>query len=374
MLASLTVSNFKGFNSDFTFNLKETNGFQFNTECIKNGLINSALVYGYNAVGKSNLGFALFDLVTHLTDKHFKETDYSQHTYLNASSNSDKAKFYFEFLFDGNTVTYGYEKTSVRTLLVEEFCINGKTLAYIDKNVSNHAVIGFEGAETLNKELTNSNLSLLKYIRNNSVLNENEENEILNKFFVFVDSMLFFSSAYGNSFLGFENTGFVGRIEEDIISKNNVIDFENFLQKAGIVCNIKVIEELEKKKLAFDFNGKLLSFYEIASSGTKALTLFYMWRQRFKIDKSVSFLFIDEFDSYYHHELAAFIVEELKQTGVQFVLTSHNTSIITNELLRPDCYFLMKKDSIKSLAQSTPKELREAHNIEKMYKAGTFNG
>jgi hypothetical protein len=34
----------------------------------------------------------------------------------------------------------------------------------------------------------------------------------------------------------------------------------------------------------------------------------------------------------------------------------------------------MNKDAIKSLAKRTQKELREAHNIEKMYKAGSFNG
>ena len=55
------------------------------------------------------------------------------------------------------------------------------------------------------------------------------------------------------------------------------------------------------------------------------------------------------------------------------MLTTHNTSIITNDLLRPDCYFLMSKHSIRSLSKSTSKELREAHNIEKMYKAGSFD-
>ena len=33
----------------------------------------------------------------------------------------------------------------------------------------------------------------------------------------------------------------------------------------------------------------------------------------------------------------------------------------------------MNKKKIQSLSQSTEKELREAHNIEKMYKAGAFN-
>ena len=84
-------------------------------------------------------------------------------------------------------------------------------------------------------------------------------------------------------------------------------------------------------------------------------------------------MFIDEFDAFYHHELSRLIVEELKKLDIQFILTTHNTSIMTNVLLRPDCYFVMNKNEIKSLSKSTDKELREAHNLEKMYKAGSFN-
>jgi hypothetical protein len=36
--------------------------------------------------------------------------------------------------------------------------------------------------------------------------------------------------------------------------------------------------------------------------------------------------------------------------------------------------YIMYKQSISSLSNRTSKELREAHNIEKMYKAGAFNG
>lgn len=356
------------------FNLKEVNGFQFNTACIKNNLVNAALVYGYNAVGKSNLGYAIFDLIGHLTDNEINLQNYLTQNYLNASNGSDTAKFQFEFHFGQDRVLYKYEKTNVRTAEAEELIINGKTVAYIDRRKSISAQIDLAGAETLNRELTNSHLSLLKYIRSNSVLSKNHENQVLQSFFEFVDGMLMFSSAYGNSFTGLESYESLRTIDEEIIENGNVEDFEQFLKRAGVDCTIGIIEETNRKQLAFEIDGKQLLFNKVASSGTKALSLFYVWRQRFKNEKRVSFLFIDEFDSYYHHELAAFIVTELKESGVQFVLTSHNTSIMTNELLRPDCYFLMKKDSIKSLAQSTPKELREAHNIEKMYKAGSFNG
>ena len=45
---------------------------------------------------------------------------------------------------------------------------------------------------------------------------------------------------------------------------------------------------------------------------------------------------------------------------------------MSNELLRPDCYFLINDSKISNLSNLTVKELREAHNIEKMYKAHAF--
>lgn len=370
MLTKFSVSNFKGFNTEFVFDLQDTNGYNFNKESIKNGIVNNALVYGPNGVGKSNLGFAIFDILGHLTDKI--RGDESRYLYyLNALNNSDTAHFYYEFQFDSNKVTYEYKKTAHEFIVFESFSINGKELAYIDKNTNDDAKVRFKGTENLKTSLTNQNISLLKYIKNNSVLDENEDNKCLAKFYDFIDRMLFFRSLQDNMYLGIE----IGtkNLEEDIIEKGNVSDLEIFLNKAGIKCKLTVVKESGKDLIAFDFNGKTITNYHIASNGTKSLILFYFWLQRLREESMVSFLFIDEFDAFYHHELSALIVKELKKTGIQFVLTTHNTSIITNDLLRPDCYFLMNKESIKSLSRCTSKELREAHNIEKMYKAGSFN-
>jgi len=46
---------------------------------------------------------------------------------------------------------------------------------------------------------------------------------------------------------------------------------------------------------------------------------------------------------------------------------------VISDLLRPDCYFIMGKDSIKPITELTDRELREGHNLEKMYKSGLFN-
>lgn len=370
MLRKFRVSNFKGFGENFEFDFTKVNGYEFNKECVRNGIVNAALVYGHNGVGKSNLGLAIFDLVAHLTDKNVDESFYIP--YLNATSLNKYASFYYEFQIDDHLVTYQYDKTELRTAINEQLFINGKLIAGIDRTVNDNAEINLLGAETLLRELTNKRLSLIKYIKFNSQLADNVENNVFLKFYSFVENMLFFRSLDKTQYLGFE-TG-IRSIQEDIIERGNLKDFEAFLNRAGIECVLNSSKEFDKVEIVFDFNGKFIPFIEIASTGTLSLGVFYYWFQRLREDNQVRFVFIDEFDAFYHHSLSAIIVEELKKTGVQFVLTTHNTSIITNDLLRPDCYFLMDKHEIRSLSNRTSKELREAHNIEKMYKAGSFNG
>lgn len=368
MLAKICVSNFKGFDKELVFDLQDINAYGFHAECIRNGVVNNALVYGYNGAGKSNLGLALFDIVAHLTDKQKDDSLYTY--YLNAKNPSELAAFRYEFKFNSSLVIYEYRKSDYKTLVYERFSIDGIEYAHFDRNSNKEAIINFKGAENLKKTLTNPSLSILKYIKSNSELDKNEINDCFNCFYDFVESMLFFRSLQKNTYLGLEIGG--RELSSDIIENGNVEDFERFLNDAGVKCKLIVVKESEKDVLAVDFNGKYIAFQHIASSGTLSLWLFYFWFQRLR-EKKVSFLFIDEFDAFYHHELSALIVKKLKELNIQFVLTSHNTSIITNDLLRPDCYFLLKDGVIRSLSKSTSKELREAHNIEKMYKAGSFN-
>ena len=112
-------------------------------------------------------------------------------------------------------------------------------------------------------------------------------------------------------------------------------------------------------------------FMSIASTGTRALFLYYIWNVY--AFKGVSFLFIDEFDAFFHYESAEMIVKSLNYTrNFQSVLTSHNTYLMRNNLTRPDCCFIITDNKIKSLYNSTDREIREAHNLEKMYINGAF--
>ena len=369
MLRKFKVSNFKGFEKDFELDLTNPNGYEFNKTAIKNGIVNNAIIYGQNGVGKSNLALAIFDIIGHLTDKEKDENGYKN--YLNAYSTENTAYFYYEFLIDSKIVIYEYKKSDYKTLIYERFLVDNVELALLDRTKDNRATIHFEGAETLNRNIENNTLSALKYVKNNTILAENEQNNAFLSFFDFIEKMLYARSLQDNIYLGFE----VGNrnVFNEIIEKKNVKNLETFLNQAGIECKLAEVQLLGEKIVVFDFNGKLLPFTEVASTGTITLVFFYFWYQYIIENNKVSFLLLDEFDAFYHHSLSALIVEKLKETGVQFILTTHNTSIMTNDLLRPDCYFTMTKSKIRSFSNSTEKELREAHNIEKMYKAGSFN-
>lgn len=369
MLKKFKVSNFKCFQGEFDFDLSQTNGYEFNASSIKNGIVNNAIIYGYNGTGKSNLGLAIFDIIEHLSDTNRDEKRYNH--YINAYSTVEYATFYYEFLIHDKTVKYEYRKKDYKTLLFEKLSIDDEEIVYFDRVNDNQFVVNLSGAETLNKALQDNQLSALKYIKNNTILSENVNNRVFIDFFKFIDGMLLYRSLEDRMYLGFD----LGSryIADDIIEKGLVADFEAFLNAANIECKLNVIEEVDNKKsLFYNFGDKNIPFNDISSTGTSSVTLFYFWFQRIKESK-VSLLFIDEFDAFYHHELSALIIRKLKDSGVQFILTTHNVSILTNDLLRPDCYFLMNKKKIQSLSNCTAKELREAHNIEKMYKAGAFH-
>ena len=68
MIKRFEVENFKGFRDNLVFDLSARD-YTFNQEIVRNGIVNKAIVYGKNGIGKSSLGIAMFDLVWHLTDK-----------------------------------------------------------------------------------------------------------------------------------------------------------------------------------------------------------------------------------------------------------------------------------------------------------------
>ena len=68
MLKRFEVENFKGFSEPLIFDLSARD-YGFNKHLVNNGIVNKAIVYGKNGIGKTSLGIAVLDIISHLTDK-----------------------------------------------------------------------------------------------------------------------------------------------------------------------------------------------------------------------------------------------------------------------------------------------------------------
>ena len=368
MLKRFSVENFKGFKDKITFDIGSPSNYGFHSEIIEGGCITKCIIYCINGSGKSNLGLAIFDVILHLTEKQKLLQSYD--FYLNMSGRKSFAEFEYTFIFDGHELVYRYSKTNVDAFREESLSIDGEEVIYYDFQAKD-GFTSLEGSDTLNVSIKNeSPISRVKYVNSNSILVDNVQNQVFKKFIDFVDRMLLFYSLDSRGYEGFMN-GSEG-IAEGIVNAGKVQDFQEFLKENDIDYSLYECEVDGRKAIYCHFDNKDADFFKIASTGTRSLALFYYWYIRMK---KASFVFIDEFDAFYHFELSEAVQKRVNEiSGVQVFTTTHNTDLMNNDLLRPDCYFLLKGNKIKALSERTAKELRQAHNLQKMYKAGAFNG
>lgn len=368
MLKQFSVENFKGFRDKITFNIGSPSNYSFNADLIDQGCITKGIIYGINSCGKSNLGLAIFDIITHLTEKQKLLPSYD--FYINMSGRKSFAEFEYIFSFDDHEVIYKYSKMDVNSLKCESLSIDGKEVIYFDFLTRDGFTL-LEGSDTLNASIRNeSPISRVKYVNSNSILADNEQNRTFKKFIDFVERMLLFYSLDNRGYEGFMNG--TESVAEGIVNSGKVDDFQKFLKENEIDYDLYGCEVDGRKSIYCRFDNRDADFFRIASTGTRSLALFYYWYIRMK---KASFVYVDEFDAFYHFELSESVQKRLNEIdGVQIFTTTHNTDLMSNDLLRPDCYFLLKDNNIKPISELTDKELRQAHNLQKMYKAGAFNG
>lgn len=365
MLKLFEVTGFKNFENTIRLDFSDVRDYKFNNYCVIDGLLSKLIVYGKNSSGKTNLGLALFDIVSHMTTNNVTPGLYDY--YLNVNNKTGYAEFHYVFMFGSDEVDYRYRKNDKQTLVYESVSINGKKLFTYDYKNNCGDLTGLEIlTTTLNLTFRGSD-SILKYAINNSALPDDHPLYQMQRF---VSHMLWFRSLDENRFIGYKATC---KDYHDFIFEGNMLEeLESFLHKAGIRENLVAKKDADGiKRLYFD-TKRPLPFFKVASSGTKALYTFFYW---YKTSSEVSLMFIDEFDAFYHYELSEALVVLLEHiSSFQTILTSHNTNLLSNRIMRPDCYFILTNEKLTSFANATNRELREGHNLEKLYMSGEFNG
>lgn len=361
MLKKFTVSNYKNFKDEISLDFSKIGEYSFNADCLS-----MRLIYGRNATGKTNFGRALLDIKILLYGM-FRNDENS--VLINADS-QDTAKFIYEFQFGSDEVIYKYSRFANTELCDEELYINGEAIIKCDFKNSKFY---FQGLSIISAETVNTNrylnkdemdneyvLPFLRWLINNTAFSDDS---VLIQLSKYVRKMGMIT--VGNDLL-YSNRNFLENLKNPVYLHN----FEDFLNVMGIECKL-VLQELPDGQAELYFSqNKLVPFYSTASSGTLALTSLYQ-----KIVSNCSLIYIDDFAAFYHYEMAEKLICYFKDKypECQFIMTSHNTNLMTNKIMRPDCLCLLSsKGTLTALCDATERELREGHNLEKMYISGEF--
>ena len=365
MLRKFAVTNFRGFANRIEWDLSNPSNYEFSQYAIKDGIIKNAIIYGPNGSGKSNFSFAMFDIVNHLTQKH-KEPDF----YLNfpyASQLDKPVKFEYVFQLGDDELEYIYTKDKNGNLLSEELHVNGAQIISRQEKI-----IKFDKSLAINPEamdaLLHENANKVSVISFLLVSIPFPPTHYLIKLRDFVNSMLWFRNLDVRGFIGLQTS--VSMLEEYIIKNGYVEEFAKFLKDiSGQQFDFSLTKADDKYLTCKIGNGSIL-FHQLESTGTRSLKLLFYWITNLK---EASLVFIDEFDAFYHFKLAFAVCKQLfAMDNCQVFMTSHNTYLMTNDLLRPDCNFILDNNKIKPLNQCTDKELRFGHNMEKLFRGNTF--
>lgn len=379
MLKKFSLKNYKNFKDEICIDFENIAGYQFSTDCIFNGVISKMLIYGRNATGKTNLGKAVMDINrTLFAGVYYAESG----VFLNADSTEKFATFCYTFQFQNKEVVYRYSKISEAELCNEELLIDGKYIFRCDYqnkkyNFDNLREIEAETANVkrylqalesdVDEEFFTVSMPFLRWLISNVAF---AKDSVLISLSNYVGRMIMMSA--NSSGLGLTRTR-ADNFFEYLNEKEHLQDFEEFLNAMGINCTL-VLKKLpdDRKELYFK-HDKLIPFYANASSGT--LNLVNLYRKIIMSVWEASFIYLDEFDAFYHYEMAESVIQYFKTRfpKTQMIMTSHNTNLMTNRLIRPDCLFILSlMGTLTALCNATQRELREGHNLEKMYISGEF--
>lgn len=377
MLRKFTLENYKNFKDEITVDFGVTAGYQFSTDCITDGIISKMLIYGRNATGKTNLGKALTDIYISI----FSGVQYLDNgNILNGDSSEDSASFTYEFCFDNRELLYRYARLFNEELKFEELIIDGKTIfkCNFENKEFEFSNLKHINAETANTdrylqsingvgdgEIRESRLPFLRWLINNVALSNDS---VLMKLNDYIRRMIIITTGSTLS-LNTKNDTFFRSLEDS----DKLKDLEDFLNEMGIECRLVLKRLPDGNKELYFKHERLVPFYKTASSGTLALVDLY--RRLIPANRTPSFIYLDEFDAFYHYEMAEKVINFFKKkySKCQIIMTSHNTNLITNRLMRPDCLFILSGEgTLTALCNATKRELREGHNLEKMYISGEF--
>lgn len=416
MLITFRVSNFLSFNDEAELSMQAGPQRNLPSHYISTGtgrndvnILKTAVIYGANASGKSNLIKAMDFAKKVIVNGIKSETTYNKHFRLDPANREKPSSFEFEFKLDEKMYAYGFSahleskkikeewlvelgKTSETIIYERKVLENGQSefpvfnLKLSDKKAINRFEVYREDvldSQLFLTELNGKNLTAemfflkhILYIFHNIMIVYPDTSMLLPVFYNILD---------GNNIkelLRIFNVGIVDlSLEEHEIDDNQEM---NHLQKPESFRNHVNIKIHDGKKIISklitkhsSINGMTDFELEDESDGTRRLFDFVYLLLALVKDKG-GILIIDEIDRSLHPELSRKFLEiflNISQ-GIesQLIVTTHESSLLDLNLLRRDEIWFTEKDPNGATKLYSLEEFKPRHDTElrKAYLTGRF--
>lgn len=390
MLIQFSVENFLSIKDKIVLSMlasKDTEHPDYLISDANKKYLKSAVIYGANASGKSNVLNAFWFMVNYVLTSHNQQlhkligrTPFKFHSKTPAEPSS------FEVIFTTGGVRYAYGFSVTDKEVVEEYLYyypNGRqALIFERKNTKDYRfTIDVEEQTTL-KERTSSNKLYLSVASNWSyskvipVLEWFASNQILTKNSV--------ADAYGLDAEQLKDDAY----RSVIASMLRVADFgiqSLQVRESDALMALKkgsdIYPNIDAVHLVKDENGNAVPYtlnMTEESDGTNSYFKLIGIVKR-TLDQG-TLLVADEIDAHLHplltkHLVSLFNSEEFNPNGAQLIFTSHNTNLLDLDVLRRDQIWFTEKDeqtAATDLFSLYDFSVRKDTKVEKGYLIGRY--
>lgn len=411
MLIEFNVQNFRSIKEEVTLSLVASPDRSLDNNLIdtdvlkKDNLLRSAVIYGANASGKSNLILAFHTLRHLVMNSHMfqkgNKIDYFPFKldmkYLYKPSK-------FEVVFIRNDIKYIYGVSFTNEKIIGEYLYyypKGRKALIFDRKDTNNYRFAIDKKEQ--KFISKKTLDNVLYLSNSTQLNYKKTSEA---FDWFKDTLgviratdhprlTDFTIQSANKDIKIKEFVLKALAEADLGINGFSTSFEKILIDEIPIAFQKQVKammsnnegDLEKRIIktvhkALDENGNEIctefDFDEEESEGTKRLfALIGPWIDTLNNGRV---MIVDELDTKLHHLLNVFLIKLFhdptqNKNNAQLIFTTHNTNLLDLDLFRRDQIWFTEKNpsygstDLYSLVEYSPRKDRD---IRKGYLAGRY--
>lgn len=400
MFIQLKVKNYRSYKEETVFSMeansslhKLNNIFEINNV----RLVKTAIIYGSNASGKSNIIRSLFEITKFITNKPKVDEKIRLYEPFAFNSNSNRHPCEFELTFlDKNFIKYCYKFSILEKLVISEelhYYPNGKITKIFGRepyDESYRVQKGILGDSFKNKEINvfANQLILSKF-------GDDEPNEILTELFLYFKSYEVINATNLK-----HKDHLTKKVTEELFNNLELKKKVGKLIKAADtkINNIEVISSSEEEDSTINEDDTyriygLHDLYEneeiigiskmlFSEESTGTRSLYILGGKILGSLERGSVLIIDELDNSLHPLITKMIVmifhsKKVNPKNAQLIFTTHDVTLLDRDLIRRDQIWIAEKNergSSELFSLQDFEGLREDTPFEKWYLAGKFGG